>query len=400
MITMALQVQAVIIGWHIYQLEKSAFLLGMIGLTEAIPAIAGALIAGPLVDQGRPARIFRSSIAMMVANMTFAMLIVIAAAQGSLTHQTELFLLFSCIFISGAARAFFSPATFSLIPQILDRSLIPQAAALSSSSFTLAQILGPAIGGLCFAELGLGLTFAVPLALAVGSLASLFFWPSSLFDIGVPPHIQRKESVLVSMQAGWIFLWNHKVLLSIMSLDMFSVLFGGAVAVLPVFADQVFHVGASGLGFLRAAPAIGAALSTLFLSIKPFQHATGNKLMLAIGAFGVSMIGFGLCTNFWWALVLLFLSGAFDGVNMVLRGTISQLLTPDGMRGRVSSLSSVFITSSNEIGAFESGIAAAAMGLIPSVIFGGVMTLVIVIFVKLKVPHLSATRIAIREKKV
>jgi len=399
LLTMGLQVQTVLIGWHIYQLRKDAFLLGLIGLAEALPAIAGALIAGPIIDHGRPARILRVSIVVMALNTVLAWLVVMWAEKNPelIPASTEILVLFVTIFISGAARSFLSPSAFSLIPQLLERHLIPRAAALNSSTFTLAQIIGPAIGGLSFAFGSLGWTFSIPIFLTGIAAATTFFWPKSVFDIGVPSHIRRKESVWFSLREGWSFLWNQKVLLSIMSLDMLSILFGGAVAVLPIFADQVYHVGASGLGFLRAATAVGAASSSLILAARPFKEATGNKLMFVIAAFGFCMIGFGLNTNYTIGLFLLFASGAFDGVNMVLRGTMNQLLTPENMRGRVSALSSVFITSSNEIGAFESGLAASLMGLIPSVIFGGAMTLIIVASIKWLVPSLSETRVRVRE---
>ena len=400
LLTMALQVQAVIIGWHIYELKKQAYLLGILGLVEAVPAIAGALIAGPVVDHSRPARILRWSILIMLATMILAWLAVFIPEihREWMSTDTEIFILFATIFMSGAARSFVSPAAFSLLPQLLDRSLIPQAAALNSSTFTLAQIVGPALGGVSFAFGSLAWTFAIPVGLCALALSPTFMWSADVLEIGVPPHIRRTESVFTSLQAGWQFLWEQKVLLSIMSLDMLSVLFGGAVAVLPIFADQVFHVGASGLGFLRAAPAVGAALTSLILAVYPLREATGNRLMFVIAAFGACMIAFGLNTNFYLALALLFASGAFDGVNMVLRGTMNQLLTPVAMRGRVSALSSVFITSSNELGAFESGLAASFMGLIPSVVFGGIMTLVVVGSIRIFVPSLSQTRIPVKGK--
>ena len=396
LMTLGMQAQTVILGWHLYELKKEPLLLGLMGLTEAIPAILGALIAGPLIDQGRPARFLRGALIVLMLNFFLAWITINYSEShpDSLSVNFQIAILFLVIFISGAGRSFLGPSAFCLLPQLLPRPLIPRASAMNSSVFTLTQILGPIIGGFSFAMSSLTHTFLVPLSFGVLSVSTLLFWKKSTFALGVPPQARRQEPILKSLKAGWTFLYEQKVLLSTMALDMFSVLFGGAVAVLPIFADQVFHVGAQGLGYLRAAPAVGAALSALYLTFFPFRVVSGKKLLFVIAAFGFCIIGFALTPIFWLALILLFASGAFDGFNMVLRGTMTQLLCPEHMRGRVSSLSSVFITSSNEIGAFESGIAASFMGLIPSVLFGGVMTILIVIGVSALVPALGQVRIS------
>lgn len=388
LVTMALQVQAVIVGWEIYQIKQDALLLGMIGLAEAVPAICCAFFAGHFVDNNRPAWIYRLSLTVVALNSFF----ILSSISPNL-HDSEnlrLFILFNGVFISGAARSFASPSVFALIPQIVPRTAFASASAFNSAMYTFASIAGPALGGLVYGFAGPLWAFALPCFFAVSALGvSGLLSPLVLQYKGT----STREPVFKSIHAGMKFVLNHKVLLSTMALDMFSVLFGGAVAVLPIFADQIFKVGPQGLGVLRAAPAIGSVLVSLFFALRPFQVISGFRLSMVILGFGVSTILFGLTTNFYLALFFLAMSGVFDGVNMVIRGTLMQLLTPDQMRGRVSSLNSIFITSSNEIGAFESGVAARVMGLVPSVVFGGVMTLVVVAIVAGLVPQLNRTQI-------
>ena len=391
LLAFALQFQSVVIGWQVYQLKGEALYLGLIGLTEAIPAIIGALIAGHWIDNSRPARLLQGSLILLATN-TFGIWCAVNPGFG-FSASTRLALLFVGIFISGAGRSFASPSALALVPQILPREELSRAAALNSSVFTTAQITGPALGGLIFGWLGAPIAFAVPVGVALAAcVSSLQLSPATLQLTGRklthPP-----EPILISILGGWRFLRQHHVLLATMALDMFSVLFGGTVAVLPIFADQVFHVGAHGLGFLRAAPAVGSLVVSVFLATRPFKVISGSVLLIAIAGFGLSIVGFAATQQFQLALFFLAFSGACDGINMIIRGTLTQLLTPDHMRGRVLSLSSVFITSSNEIGALESGLAATAMGLIPSVVFGGVMTLVIVLVVNVSVPELRRTRI-------
>jgi MFS family permease len=377
------------VGWQIYQLKHDALLLGLMGLTEAIPAITCSFFSGHVVDISRPARVFQLSVLVLMLNTFF---IFMSVAPGLNLHEDmRIFILFAGIFISGAARSFTSPAVFSLIPQIVPRNMIPSAAAFNSSTYQFAAITGPALGGLIYGFVGPVWAFLVPCALAL--LAFIGTYRLSSETRQLQSGSQHREPFLKSVESGWKFVLAQKVLLSAMALDMFSVLFGGAVAVLPIFADKVFSVGSTGLGFLRAAPAVGSVLISVSLALRPMKVISGARLLFVVAGFGVCTILFALTPNFYLALVFLALSGVFDGISMVIRGTILQLLTPDHMRGRVSSLSSIFITSSNEIGAFESGLAARLMGLIPSVIFGGVMTLLVVGGVSWFSPELKETKI-------
>lgn len=388
LVTMALQIQAVIIGWHIYALKHDPLLLGLIGLTEAIPAIFGSLIAGHIVDISRPLRVAQWAILALALNG----LMIFSSVLPTLHFSEDLIVsvLFIGIFISGAARSFLSPSIFSLIPNIVPRNMLASASAFNSGTYQVAAIIGPALGGLIYGSFGSTAAFAAPAALVCFGFIGSLRLSTQIAEI---KSTSKREPILQSIRSGLKFTFSHKVLLSTMTLDMFSVLFGGAVAVLPIFADQVFHVGASGLGVLRAAPSVGSVIVAAVLALWPLKKITGKQLLFVVSGFGVCTLLFAMTSNYTLALIFLALTGAFDGVSMVIRGTILQLFTPENMRGRVSAVSSVFITSSNEIGAFESGFAANALGLIPSVIFGAVMTLVVVGITWWKFPELAKTEI-------
>lgn len=383
----ALQAQAVIVGWQVYQLHHSAFLLGAIGLTEAIPAIALAFVSGHVVDSVAPYKVLRTAVTGLFVNSCL-MAFVVHSTELSVSVQT--FMLFFTVAVSGAARAFMSPSVFFLLPHVVEKHELSSAAAFNSSTQQFASVVGPALGGLLYGAFGARIAFVfLPLMIFISLIQVLRFAK----PIQVLKNASKREPFLLSLMAGIQYVKNHRVLLSTMSLDMFSVLFGGAVAVLPIFADQVFHTDARGLGLLRAAPAIGSVLMAGYLGLRPLKKMTGRMLLIVIFGYGLSSIFFALSTNFWFALVILALGGMFDGINMVIRGTFIQLLTPDHMRGRVSALNSIFITSSNEIGAFESGVAASFLGLIPSVIFGGAMTLLIVLVAAKITPELAKTHV-------
>jgi hypothetical protein len=263
----------------------------------------------------------------------------------------------------------------------------PAASAWQASGFQLALVTGPAIAGLTYGGYGPSGAWFLP-----SFFMCVAFAASSL--IRLPLHMpagQKRESAVKSIRAGWSFILNHPVLLSIMSLDMFAVLLGGATAMLPAYADRILHVGPQGLGVLRAAPALGAVCTTLFLAFNPMKTLSAKRLLSAVAGFGACIIGFGLSTAFPLSIVFLMLSGACDSVSLVIRGTLMQILTPDNMRGRVSSISSVFLISSNEIGAFESGTAARFLGLVPSVAAGGIGTLIVVAVIALASPKFRKT---------
>ena len=371
--TMAMQAQAVIVGWQIYSLTHSAFLLGLAGLLEAIPALTCGFFAGHMVDTHRPYRIFLLCVSGLVLNMLYLFLMgsgLILAPGPQLVPW-----LFAGVFVSGAVRSFIMPSSFALQAQIVPRHQMPAAAAWLSSFFQIAAVSGPAIAGLIYGGYGAHTAWLMPV-----SFMSIEFILVCAISRNHRKYrsSQQREPIFQSIAAGWRFVIHNRILLPVMALDMFAVLFGGAVAVLPVFADQVLHLGSEGLGLLRAAPAIGSIMTALYFAVKPMKNIRGSVLLAVITGFGACMLGFGLSTAFLPAAIFLALSGSFDSVSMVIRGTLMQLLIPDTMRGRVSALNSMFIISSNEIGAFESGTAASLLGLVPSIIFGGCMTLLIV----------------------
>ena len=370
---MALQAQDVIIGWQVYSLTHSPFMLGLVGLTEAVPALACALWAGHVVDNHRPHRVLQQ--ASIVLTLNILALAVIAGGHVPSLGNHILVALFVGIFISGLARSFIMPAYATLLAQVVPRADISSASAWSSSGYQLAAISGPAIAGVLYGLLGVSLVWGMPLALIT---VALVLFGAMHPNVRLYKNAKPREPMLQSIRGGWHFMLRNPVLLSVMMLDMFAVLFGGAVAMLPAIADQVLHVGSEGLGALRAATAIGAIATAIFLALKPMKTIRATTLLWAVAGFGACIIGFGLSTSFALSMAFLAASGAFDSVSMVIRGTLMQWLTTDDVRGRVTAVNSMFIISSNEIGAFESGVAARLLGLVPSVIFGGAMTLLVV----------------------
>lgn len=384
---LALQAQAVIVGWQIYSITKDPFLLGLVGLTEAVPAIACALFAGHVVDISQPKKVYKACQSVQLINTII--LLLLAGGYIAVEHNYLLPVMFIGVFISGLARSFYMPASFTLLSQIVQKSDMPSASAWMSSSFQTAAIGGPALAGIVYAGFGASIAWFLPAFF----MAACFIL---LCAIKVEPILRDKLNRLPavkSIKEGWAFILNNPVLLSVMALDMFAVLFGGAVAMLPAFADQVLFTGPEGLGALRAAPAIGSVTMALVLALNPMKIISAKRLLYAVTGFGICMIGFGLSKIFAVSLFFLALSGGFDSVSMVIRGTLMQLLTPESMRGRVSSVNSMFIISSNEIGAFESGLAAKLFGLVPSVVMGGVGTLIVVSATSLLSPKFRRTEV-------
>lgn len=389
---MALQAQAVVVGWQVYSLTRDPLMLGLVGLVEALPAIICALFSGHVVDSNRPFRVY--SICLSVLLLNTAALWFVAGEHAGLSGSALLPWIFGGVFISGLARSFIMPASFSLIPEAVPRAEMPASSAWLSSGFQMATITGPAIAGLLYSVGGARTAWLMPVLLISLALLALLLLSPALRRYQSP---KRDESAVSSIKAGWHFLARHPLMLSIMALDMFAVLFGGAVAMLPAYADQVLHTDAAGLGLLRAAPAVGAIVMALGLALVPLRVIHGRTLLFVIACFGLCIIGFGLSTVFWLSALLLLLSGAFDSVSMVIRSTLFQLLTPEAMRGRVSAVNSMFIISSNEIGAFYSGVMARFLGLVPSIVTGGVGTLVVVGIAAGCVPRLRKMRVETTE---
>ncbi|TSD63018.1 MFS transporter [Inquilinus sp. KBS0705] len=370
--TFAYQMQAVIIGFYIYHLTKSAFALGLVGLCEAIPAVGIALYGGYIADKSEKRKMLLL-IFIGVFISSFVMFLVTLKQAGNYINVSWIVpVIYVMIFCNGIARAFYGPATFVIYTQSVPKEIYPNASTWSSSSWQIASILGPAAGGLIYGFFGITVTFLVILFFLVVSLVLIYLLRS------YPPVFVPKESIWKSLSEGIHFVFHNKMMIGAMSLDLFSVFFGGAVALLPVFANEILKVGAEGLGIMRATTSLGAVLTMLAMARFSPMGKPWRNLLIAVTGFGLSIICFGLSKSFYLSLVFLFTEGAFDSISVIIRGTIMQLLTPDHMRGRVSAVNSMFIGSSNEIGAFESGTAARLLGTVPAVLFGGSMTLAIV----------------------
>jgi MFS family permease len=386
--SLAWQSQAVIVGWQVYSLTHSVFMLGLTGLAEALPAFIAAFFAGHFVDTGHPRRIYTGCLLVQAIN-TFCLLIVAGGFAGWSDHNILLFI-FCGVFISGFARTFTGPAGFALLPAIVARADFPAAYAWSRVSRQAASLIGPTVAGLLYGGYGAKGAWLM-LAMFIGAAALC----SSSLDVSHERKTEKREAAWASIKAGWEFILKAPVLLPVMALDMFAVLFGGAWAIMPAYADQVLHVGAQGLGVLRAAPGIGGIFAALILAARPMKQFTAVRMMWAIAGFGLCIIGFGLSHVFWLSVVFLLASGVADNISLVISGTLIQLLTPDNMRGRISAINSMFFTSTNEIGAFESGTAAQLMGLVPSVVFGGCVTVLVVMVTAMISPKLRKTSVSV-----
>ncbi|MES2828516.1 MAG: MFS transporter [Bacteroidota bacterium] len=369
--TFAYQMQAVIIGFHIYHLTHDPLALGLVGLCEAIPAISIALYGGYIADKsekrGLLLKVFSG-----VFLCSLIMLIVTSKQMHAYVPTSSIIpIMYLMVFGIGIARGFFSPATFSLMAQIVPKKLYPNSSTWNSSSWQAASILGPMTGGLLYAYQGITVTYCVIIAFIFIALICIFFLKSH------PPTFIPTQSIVTSLTEGVKFVFQNKMMLGAMSLDLFSVFFGGAVALLPVFANDILKVGSEGLGMMRAAASLGAVLTMLAMTVFSPMNKPWRNLLIAVVGFGSSIICYGLSKSFYLTLVFLFMEGAFDSISVIIRSTIMQLLTPDEMRGRVSAVNSMFIGSSNEIGAFESGLTAKLMRTVPAVVFGGSMTILI-----------------------
>jgi MFS family permease len=368
LIVLAYQIVATVVGWHIYELTHEPLALGLIGLAEVIPYFSFALFAGYAVDH-YSRRLFGVLACLM---LLLNSLTLTAVSAGLITGNPALWI-YGSIAITGVARAFIGPSYSALFALILPRNQYARASGLGSSVFQFGLVIGPAAGGILVGWAGKTAAYGVASSLSLGAAVALM-----CLKVKEPARAES-ASIFNSIFEGLRFVSGNQIILAAQALDMFAVLFGGAVSMLPAFIHDVFHYGPEGLGILRAAPAIGAVMTGLFLTRHPINLHAGRWLLTAVAGFGLCMIIFALSTNFWIAGLLLMLSGACDGVSVVMRAAILQLATPDTLRGRVAAINGIFIGSSNELGAFESGIAAHLMGLAPSVIFGGIMTLAVVI---------------------
>jgi MFS family permease len=361
--TAASQMLLVAIGWHMYDLTGSAWDLGLVGLYQFVPALVLALYAGHVVDRHHRGRIVAACFAVQGA-VGLALL-----TAHELQHDSRALLLGLSV-VLGAVRAFQMPAQQALTPMLVPPLMLPRAMAFSSAGMQGAIIGGPALGGLLFAA-GTGVVYGASVALFVvgGVLVARLRY--------LQPARERESVTLATVFAGVNFIWRRKPVLGAISLDLFAVLLGGAVALLPIYAKDILHTGAWGMGLLRSAPAVGALLTSIWLTRQPIERHVGRTLLVAVAAFGLCMVVFGISRSFTVSLIALAISGGADMVNVVIRQTLVQLETPDDMRGRVSAVSSIFIGASNQLGEFESGATAALLGPVGSVVLGGAGTIAV-----------------------
>ncbi len=372
------QIVAVTVGWHIYEITRDALALGLIGLTEVIPYFCFALFAGYAVDHMRRRRLgMYACLGLLLTTLVLA-----GVASGHIPSFGTL-TIYAAIAVNGVVRAFLSPVYMALFARVLPREQYARGAGIGSVVMQAGLVLGPAMGGLLVAWGGNTLAYLVAAGFAAAAAIAIIS-----LRVTEPPAPPERAPIFRSIGEGLRFVFNNQVVLGAQALDMFSVLFGGAETLLPAFISDILQLGPEALGLLRASPAAGAVLVGLWLARRPPTRNAGRLLLFAVAGFGLCIIGFAISRQIWISALMLMFSGMCDGVSVVLRSTILQLATPDEMRGRVSSINGIFIGSSNELGAFESGLAAKLLGLVPSVIFGGIMTLAVVGIIAWKAPKL------------
>ncbi len=380
---LAMQMVGTSLGWYLYELTHSPLALGWLGLSEVIPAIGLALYAGHVIDKSDKRNMLFYGMLLYLAATIFLCFFTSAFSENIFGKKAIELLIYFLIFCTGIFRAFTGPTFHAIVAQLVPKEQLPQAITYSSTAWTAAAVAGPVIAGLLISAFGITVMFIIAAALLFVSVVLIYQIPNQPIL-----HNNLDQRIWESMKEGISFVWRTKQVLSALSLDMFAVLFGGATAMLPVFAKDILHVDATGMGILKASQGIGTVLILAFMTRYPLKKNQGSILLQAVALFGICIIVFAISRNFWLSFAALFAAGVFDGLSVVVRSTIIQLYVPDEMRGRVSSVNSMFINSSNELGQFESGVAAKIMTTVPSVIFGGCMTILVVIVTWIKAPKL------------
>ena len=381
--TMALRMLGTLVGWWLYELTGDPLAMGLIGLAEVIPAISLALYAGHVIDTNEKKNLLLKGVcAYLIGAIVLCTLSYFFYYKNG-SKNMVIWGIYIVIFCTGIIRAFVGPSFPAILGQIVPKNILQNAITWNQGTFLMASVSGHATGGFCIAAFGVPGTLAVIIGLVILSLLNL----NRLAKFPIKNTATNKRT-LESVKEGLNFVFKTKEVLGALSLDLFAVLFGGAVAMVPIYAKDILKVGAVGFGWLNAAADIGAIIIVVLLTIFPLKKHQGKRLLMAVAGFGIAIIIFGLSKLFWLSFSILLISGILDGISVVIRGTIVQLQTPDEMRGRVMSVNSMFINSSNELGQFESGVAARAMGVVPSVVFGGCITLLVVLITWFKAPTL------------
>jgi MFS family permease len=380
---MGLRMMGTLVGWWVYELTNEPFAIGLIGLAEVIPAVSTSLYAGHVIDSSEKRKLLLTCVSLYFVCVLLLLALSTNVAKDELTNLWITRCIYVVIFFTGIIRAFTGPNFGAMVGSIVPKTLLQNATTWNQGSWLSASVMGHAAAGFFIAGLGISGTLIVVAAMVV-----LGF--SFMYQIKPKPPVQQKgeKPTWESVKEGLRFVFKTKEVLGALSLDLFAVLFGGAVAMVPVFAKDILNVGPIGFGWLNAAADIGAICIVIYLTFSPLKNKQGRTLLFAVAAFGACILIFALSKLFWLSFAALLISGMLDGVSVVVRGTILQLKTPDHMRGRVMSVNSMFINSSNELGQFESGLAAKMMGVVPSVVFGGCMTMLVVVITWFKAPAL------------
>ncbi len=378
----AVQMQVIVLGWRMYELTHDPLYLGLIGLVEAIPALSLALIAGFIVDHSNPLKVYRR---VALVSLSSGLLMLFSQMKSfDLSINLQVTLLFASSFLSGLARSFSQPAMYSMVPKLIPRNLIPKSSAWMSGAMQISRISGPALGGILYGFIGVSGTAAVVCLLLLTTLTITMLIKLSHVEKDRDQSRSIKEELLM----GAKFVFRHPILFPALSLDMVSVLFGGVTALLPIYAAEILLIGPKGLGILRAAPAFGAAIMSFILIKWNIKKKAGPWFFAGVTGFGISILVFALSRDFSLSLIALAFSGAFDSISMLVRTALVQLSSPENMRGRISAVNSIFIGSSNELGEFESGVAAKLLGAAPAAVLGGVVCLCSVGIIALLSPNL------------
>ncbi len=380
---LAMQMQVVVLGWQMYILTNSAFYLGLIGLAEALPALGFALYAGYFVDHKKPLPVYFFVLCICI---TSASLLLVGQSEAvNLSLNIKITALYISSVLTGIARSFAHPSIYAIVPRLVSREMLPKAAAVSSSTMQIARIAGPAIGGILFGFIGIIYTTSLIVSLLLFGLLIAFQIKKSP---AASQEFKSESSFKVQILAGAIYVLRHPVLFPALTLDMVSVFLGGVIALLPIYASEILNAGPQGLGLLRGSPAIGAAIMSLILIFIPIKQHAGKLLYIAVAGFGFSIIIFALSTDLTLSMLALAISGSFDSISVVIRSSAIQLCSPEALRGRISSVNSMFIGSSNELGEFESGMTAGLFGVVNAALFGGLACLATVSFMIFYFPTL------------
>jgi MFS family permease len=384
---MALQMVNVGLGWFLYELTGNPLALGWVGLSEVIPAISLALYAGHRVDISDKRTLLRRGMTFYLFSVFCLGMVTFQGFRQVASPKTIELLIYLFVFFTGVFRAFTGPTFQAIVAQLVNRENLPKAITLSTTSWQMASVLGPVLAGILISKLGISWMFGLSLAMVILAI----YMVNKIPRLPVM-HVNLGQRTWESVKTGLRYVWKTKEVFGAMSVDMLAVLFGGATAMLPVYAKDILHVDATGMGILKAAQGIGTILMLVWLGKYPLKNSQGKTMLYCVAMFGVCILVFAVSKSFWLSFAALFFSGLFDAVSMLIRSTILQLYVPDDMRGRVSSVNSMFINSSNELGQFESGMAARLLGTVPSVLFGGTMTIIVVAIAWFKAPTLRKLR--------